>query len=80
MSYARFGFDGSQVYVYHSTSDMLVCCGCALDGSFETASRAAMIDHLRDHEAAGYRVPLCVFEAFEAEIASLGDDVRRGRV
>lgn len=30
MSYARFGADGSDVYVFFSVDHMLECCGCRL--------------------------------------------------
>lgn len=30
MSYARFGWEGSDVYVYETSDDMIECCGCRL--------------------------------------------------
>ena len=30
MSYARFGWNGSDVYVFYSVSDMYECCFCLL--------------------------------------------------
>ena len=30
MSYARFGWDGSDVYVFYSVGDYYECCGCQL--------------------------------------------------
>lgn len=30
MSYARFGWDGSDVYVFGNTDGKYECCGCAL--------------------------------------------------
>ena len=30
MSYARFGWDGSDVYVFGNTDNMYECCGCLL--------------------------------------------------
>jgi len=59
MSYARFGCDGSDVYVFTSTAG-LECCGCALEDAtavpvFE--SNVAMIAHLERHVAAGHVVP-----------------------
>lgn len=30
MSYARFGWDGSDVYVFYGVGDVFECCGCLL--------------------------------------------------
>lgn len=67
MSYARFGWDGSDVYVFMSVGDReypggwLECCGCLLpsnpDRWFRAFSTVAMVDHLRDHATAGQHVP-----------------------
>jgi hypothetical protein len=67
MSYARFGWDGSGVYVFKSVGNdehpggWLECCGCVLPSSpedwFQAFSTAAMVDHLRAHVAAGQHVP-----------------------
>jgi len=53
MSYARWSED-SDVYVYERTVEASewVCCGCA---AFKT--REGMIEHLREHEERGHRVP-----------------------
>jgi hypothetical protein len=63
VSYVRFAEDGSQVYVYEHVDGWIECCGCALAagtcGKFYT--RGACITHLRDHEAAGHRVPSWVY-------------------
>lgn len=60
MSYARFGWDGSDVYIFMSDLG-LECCGCSLhrDGdSFPVFnSTQAMVDHLAEHRAAGDFVP-----------------------
>ena len=57
MSYARFGCDGSDVYVY-AGSVGIECCGCALSAD-ETdpapMSHDQAIAHLRLHVAAGQR-------------------------
>jgi hypothetical protein len=66
MSYARFGCEDSDVYVYLDCNRYLCCCACALN---ETAPNAlcppssrflttdALLAHLRDHAAAGHNVP-----------------------
>ena len=69
MSYARFGCDGSDVYVY-AGSVGIECCGCALSAD-ETdpapMSHDQAIAHLRLHVAAGQRVPEFVFERLAAD-------------
>lgn len=58
MSYARFGWDGSDVYVYLSVYGYLDCCGCALDKQGTACySTDEMIAHLEEHKAAGHHVP-----------------------
>lgn len=66
MSYARFGYDGSDVYVY--LGSRLVCCGCALathSQAFTTTTE--MIAHLAEHRAASHVVPADVVPALQAE-------------
>lgn len=72
MSYARFGCDGSDVYVYCGVSG-LVCCGCLLmcESSFETESIEEMIRHLKDHVFNGHVVPAGTFRRLEAELRIL---------
>lgn len=70
MSYCRFGWGGSDVYVYESV-DGIECCGCNLDDNFTAAcgceadtdprhseAALAMVLHLRRHREAGHNVPL----------------------
>jgi hypothetical protein len=66
MSYARFGWDGSDVYVFLNVGGYFSCCACALNrgdngapfpASEEFGSTAAMLDHLEAHRAAGDTVP-----------------------
>lgn len=98
MSYARFGWEGSDVYVFETFDDTIECCGCRL---IETRlcpdcaagdcpnpyccgfdytepfprlpNAAAMIDHLRDHQAAGDHVPDATFRELEAAQVEEGD-------
>lgn len=106
MSYARFGCDGSDVYVigtHKGDEEVFYCCGCSLtpiilhpegcqcrkgdlldrllgieDGSrcfgfsydgthFSSPSRAAMIEHLKEHRAQGQTVPDYCLEALAKE-------------
>jgi hypothetical protein len=68
MSYCRFAWGGSDVYVYDSVGGFLTCCGCKLlDGGFDVGydgeepdreALLAMVYHLRWHRANGHVVPL----------------------
>lgn len=68
MSYCRFGWDGSNVYVYETTDGKIECCCCALCLSprpenllgvecFIADSPAEMIAHLEKHREARHNVP-----------------------
>lgn len=64
MSYARWGQNGSNVYVFGSTyegRDVIVCCGCLLvedeDGSARFDTPDEMLTHLERHLRAGHVVP-----------------------
>ena len=65
MSYARFGWDKSDVYVFMNVGGYLECCLCALSDedfwNFNTYHTSDMILHLRDHELAGHNVPAHVY-------------------
>ena len=67
MSLCRFGWDGSDVYVFYDVGGFINCCGCRLhDGSFHAGTEQQMIDHFREHEKAGDHVPPDVFEALSS--------------
>lgn len=58
MSYARFGADGSNVYVFMHVDGYLCCCGCSLGlNSARAYSTAEMVEHLRQHTLNGDTVP-----------------------
>ena len=61
MSLARFGWEGSNVYVFYHVHGGIACCGCSLDGDYRAASEEEMIEHLRRHVQAGECVPPRVF-------------------
>jgi hypothetical protein len=68
MSYARFS-DGD-VYVFMHVDGFLECCGCLLnDECLELPATAQMVDHLREHVAAGHRVPDYVIPGLERDDA-----------
>ena len=56
MSYCRFAWDGSDVYVFES-SQGIECCGCRLGETFVTSMPEEMIQHLAQHRRAGHYVP-----------------------
>ena len=61
MSYARFGWEGSDVYVFATSyggEDKLECCGCILNVTSQRFSSVQeMVDHLAEHTANGHHVP-----------------------
>ena len=65
MSYARFGWDDSDLYVFSTSVDdksALTCCGCILDDedgitSFYAFNTKDMIDHVKKHKKVGHGVP-----------------------
>lgn len=57
MSYARFGQDGSDVYIFMSTGGWLECCWCSLGETFEASSTAEMLAHIDEHRSVGDFVP-----------------------
>lgn len=68
MSYCRFAWGGSEVYVYESDNG-LVCCGCRLaEPWFVTDEPEEMIAHLAEHRRAGQFVP-------EKAILALWEDI-----
>ncbi len=68
MSFARFGADGSDVYLFENAGGWLECCGCALPthSSYRTRDVAAFLAHLDEHRAAGHHVPAAASERVHA--------------
>lgn len=77
MSYARPGFEGSEVYVYQDTAGFLACSGCLFDvnRNYRTHSRLEMIDHLIAHQKAGQVVPPAALDDLSDELLVYGDEV-----
>ena len=70
MSYARFGWDGSDVYVYLCMGGYYECCGCAFGtDEWRHADTDAILAHLRKHQEAGHHVPADTFEEIERDRA-----------
>jgi hypothetical protein len=77
MSYARFGWDDSDVYVYLDVDGYLTCCSCRLMPErpsgfhewFKAYNTAAMVAHLDQHRAAGHTVPAATYTELRNEAA-----------
>lgn len=57
MSYARFGWGNSDVYVYADVNGYLCCCACRLQEEWRHFSTDDMLAHLNAHRAEGHTVP-----------------------
>lgn len=65
MSYARIGWEGSDVYVFLSGRGYFDCCGCSLSSGWSSYPNTdAILAHLREHRDAGH----CVVEDTLREI------------
>lgn len=67
MAYARWGCDGSDVYVFASVGGGVVCCCCDLDAKAGFRTNAEMIEHLLKHREAGHTVPEYAIERLRSE-------------
>lgn len=70
MSYARFGWDDSDVYVFLNISGFLDCCGCSLEAWGEMTryeTTADMLAHLEHHRHEGHTVPERCIERLKAD-------------
>lgn len=76
MSYCRFAWYGSDVYVYESDQGF-ECCGCSLqERGVTTDTPEAMIAHLAEHKRAGDFVPPFAIESLWADIEGPNRAVR----
>lgn len=73
MSYCRFAWDNSDVYVYGG-SNGIVCCGCSLtpDRWPETEDPLEMVGHLLEHRRAGHTVPQYAIDELRDEAGRWG--------
>jgi len=66
MSYARFGWDNSDVYVFLHVGGFIECCACVLAHEdwepFHAGDTQTMVNHLKKHEISGHVVPPSVYE------------------
>lgn len=73
MSLCRFGWDGSDVYVYYDVGGYINCCGCRIGSyDFHAGDEPMMIEHLREHQKRGDHVPAYVFEELSALLNGQG--------
>lgn len=56
MSYVRFSAD-SDVYVFAHVNGFIQCCGCRLGDEWDFDSPEGIVEHLKQHVAAGHKVP-----------------------
>ena len=79
MSYARWGLEQSDVYVYPSGGGDIVCCGCTFEpegenevpGNFTARGPKEMLEHLLKHIERGDVVPESALERLRREIQEL---------
>lgn len=77
MAYSRFDYD-SDIYMFHGTDNMIVCCGCKLLTTPSIfASGAEVLKHLEAHMSAGHKVPDQLIPMIKNEIKRHGDDVEK---
>lgn len=76
MSYCRWGWGGSDVYIFGTEwtgKRSIECCGCGLDDASEAGAfletYGDLLRHISAHRAAGEHVPDYVDERIRAEIA-----------
>lgn len=75
MSYCRFGWNGSDVYVYESAEGW-ECCGCSISDDWMHPSPEAMIVHLAEHRRRGQYVPEYAISALWGDVPGPGAPVR----
>ena len=64
MSFVRFS-EHSDLYIYSHYLGYIECCGCSLYGTYEAHSLEDLILHVKEHRAAGHKVP----KEFEESLA-----------
>jgi hypothetical protein len=71
MSYCRFAWDNSDVYVFGIGNNEFQCCGCLLQehSSFYCNGQEAMIKHLLEHRKAGHVVPQHAIDRLKEELS-----------
>ena len=60
MSYCRFGWEGSDAYIYMDVDGFICCLGCTARsdlGSFKAYSTSEMLRHIEYHRSIGDHIP-----------------------
>lgn len=68
MSYCRFAWDGSDVYVFFNGDNEFECCACRLAGNFVCKTEKQMIKHLSEHRKKGHCVPQEAIDRLSEEL------------
>lgn len=84
MSYARFGWDNSDVYVFEHVSGFIQCCGCHLTkdnpdelfGFADLKTARLALEHLDEHVKAGDTVPASTFERIKEDHPDLDAEIQ----
>lgn len=76
MSYCRWGWDGSDVYVFESSSGFVCCCGPGC----ESKTPEEMIVHLASHRRNGGFVPAYAIEGLWHDIPGAKEPVERDHI
>ena len=79
MSFARFGWEDSDVYIFLNVAGHFECCYCGISDQCKYYSTDEMITHLREHLAAGQTVPEDTFTRLEAERVENDEFVKTAR-
>lgn len=85
MSYARFGAEESDVYVYPHYQGFIECCGCHLIepethqkfGFFKANTAREILEHLDEHREVGDLVPERAYVRIKEEYPNLDEQVEK---
>jgi hemerythrin-like domain-containing protein len=88
MSYARFGWEGSDVYIFEHVGGFIECCGCSMAsvdeddpnaffGSARLNTAREALDHLEEHVKVGDNVPMKTFQRILADHPNLDAQIKK---
>ncbi len=76
MSYARWGCDNSDVYVYAHCDGGIECCGCFLNNVSSSpifSTSGEILAHLDEHRASGDFVPDYTYQSILEDYPNLNE-------
>jgi len=81
MAYCRISED-SDIYMYPTHDDTIICCGCLLEGvdGTEFIFRKDALAHLRLHRTWGHRVPGYLIKGMVEEVKEYGNKTEAGEI